>query len=300
MTTSFENKKELRFIITLGTGKFGSSSNNQIRLEGYRATVEIDKAGGMMMGTLRAQIYGVQQSDMNSITTLQWKPRSLIPNTVEVYAIDGAQETLVFTGNIVNAWGNYQSMPDVFLQIQAQSAYFAQLTPVAPRSYKGQIDVATIMKGIVDDMNRQLPSDSTKWAFENNGVQVQLSDMYLANTGLEQAKTLARAAGIDLYVDDNILAITPPNVPRGGLVPEISAQTGLVGYPTFDGVGVNFQSIFNPSIAFGGSFKLVTDIKQAAGQWIVTSVAHRLESEKPGGAWFTTVRGNANGLAISK
>ena len=289
--SSFENKKELRFIITLGTGKFGSSSNNQIRLEGYRATVEIDKAGGMMMGTLRAQIYGVQQTDMNSITTLQWKPRSLIPNTVEVYAIDGAQETLVFTGNIVNAWGNYQSMPDVFLQIQAQSAYFAQLTPVAPRSYKGQIDVASIMQQIARTMG---------FTFENNGVQVQLSDMYLANTGLEQAKTLARAAGIDLYVDDNILAITPPNVPRGGLIPEISSQTGLVGYPTFDGVGVNFQTLFNPSIAFGGSIKLVTDIKQAAGQWIVTSVAHRLESEKPGGAWFSTVRGNVNGLAISK
>ena len=243
------------------------------------------------MGTLRAQIYGVQQTDMNSITTLQWKPRSLIPNTVEVYAIDGAQETLVFTGNIVNAWGNYQSMPDVFLQIQAQSAYFAQLTPVAPRSYKGQIDVASIMQQIARTMG---------FTFENNGVQVQLSDMYLANTGLEQAKTLARAAGIDLYVDDNILAITPPNVPRGGLIPEISSQTGLVGYPTFDGVGVNFQTLFNPSIAFGGSIKLVTDIKQAAGQWIVTSVAHRLESEKPGGAWFSTVRGNVNGLAISK
>jgi hypothetical protein len=291
MTNSFANKKELRFIITLGTGKFGSSSNNQIRLEGYRATIEIDKAGGMMMGTLRAQIYGVQQSDMNAVTTLQWKPRSLIPNTVEVYAIDGAQETLVFTGNIVNAWGNYQSMPDVFLQIQAQSAYFAQLTPVAPRSYKGQIDVASIMGQIARTMG---------FTFENNGVQVQLSDMYLANTGLEQAKTLARAAGIDLYVDDNVLAITPPNVPRGGLVPEISSQTGLVGYPTFDGVGVNFQTLFNPSIAFGGAIRLVTDIKQAAGQWIVTSVAHRLESEKPGAAWFSTVRGNANGLAISK
>jgi hypothetical protein len=182
-------------------------------------------------------------------------------------------------------------MPDVFLQIQAQSAYFAQLTPVAPRSYKGQIDVASIMQQIARAMG---------FTFENNGVQVQLSDMYLANTGLEQAKTLARAAGIDLYVDDNILAITPPNVPRGGLVPEISAQTGLVGYPTFDGVGVNFQTAFNPSIAFGGAIKLVTSIKQAAGQWIVTSVAYRLESEKPGGAWFTTVRGNANGLAISK
>ena len=40
MTNSFENKKELRFIITLGTGKFGSSSNNQIRLEGYRARAD--------------------------------------------------------------------------------------------------------------------------------------------------------------------------------------------------------------------------------------------------------------------
>jgi hypothetical protein len=289
--SSFENKKELRFVITLGTGKFGSSSNNQIRLEGFRATVDIDKAGGMMMGTLRAQIYGVKQSDMNSITTLQWKPRSLIPNTVEVYAIDGAQETLVFTGNIVNAWGNYQGMPEVFLQIQAQSAYFAQLTPVAPRSYKGQIDVASIMAQIARTMG---------FTFENNGVNVQLSDMYLANTGLEQAKTLARAAGIDLYVDDGILAITPPNTPRKGLIPEISKETGLLGYPTFDGVGVNFQILFNPSVVFGGSIKLVTDIVQAAGQWVVTSVAHRLEAEKPGGAWFSTIRGNASGLALSK
>jgi opacity protein-like surface antigen len=291
MSGSFENKKELRFIITLGTGKFGSSSNNQIQLEGFRSTVVIDKAGGMMMGTLRAQIYGVKQSDMNSITTLQWKPRSLIPNTVEVYAIDGAQETLVFTGNIVNAWGNYQGMPEVFLQIQAQSAYFAQLTPVAPRSYKGQIDVASIMAQIARTMG---------FTFENNGVNVQLSDMYLANTGLEQAKTLSRAAGIDLYVDDGILAITPPNTPRKGLIPEISKETGLIGYPTFDGSGINFQILFNPSVVFGGAIKLKTDIVQAAGQWVVTSVGYNLESEKPGGAWFATVRGNPNGLALSK
>ncbi len=44
MTNSFENKKELRFIITLGTGKFGSSNNNQITLEGYRATVDFTTA----------------------------------------------------------------------------------------------------------------------------------------------------------------------------------------------------------------------------------------------------------------
>jgi hypothetical protein len=285
------NKKELRFIITLGTGTFGSSSNNQITLEGFRATVDIDKAGGMMMGTLRAQIYGVRQSDMNSVTTLQWRPKALIQNTVEVYAIDGAQQTLIFQGNIVNAWGDYQSMPDVFLMIQAQAAYFNQLQPVPPSSFKGSVDVATVMAQLAGSMGL---------TFENNGVSVQLSNPYLPNTALEQAKALAIAAGIDIYLDSKVLAITPANTPRGTLIPEVSAATGLQGYPTFDGVGVNFKTLFNPSITFGGSVKLVTSITQAAGQWIVTSIAYRLESEKPGGVWYAMVRGNANGLAVSR
>ena len=286
---SFDNKKELKFVITLGTGTFGSSSNNQITLQGYRAIVNIDKAGGMMMGTLRAQIYGVSQSDMNSCVTLQWKPRSFIPNTVQVFAIDGQTQTLIFSGNIVNAWGNYDAMPDVFLMIQAQAAYLAQITSVKPRSYDGSIDVATVIAQIANQIG---------FNFEHNGVNTPLSNQYLGNTALEQAKTLAKAAGIDLYVDDGVLAITLPNMPRNKPIPLISAQTGMKGYPTFDGIGVNLEIFFNPSVIFGGSIKIQTDIPQAAGVWIVTSVSHRLESEKPGGAWFSRIRGNKSGLAI--
>ena len=289
--TSFSNKKQLRFVITLGTGKFGSSNNDTVTLQGFRAVADIDKAGGMMMGTLKAKIYGVKQADMNSITTLQWKPQTWIPNTVEAYAIDGTAETLIFAGNIVNAWADYQGMPDVFLHIQAQAAFFNALKAIPPRSFKGTIDVPTVMAQIAGDLG---------YTFENNGVTTQLTDLYLPNTGLEQAKDLARAAGCDLYLDDKVLAITPPNVPRKALIPLVSPASGLVGYPTFDGVGVNFQAVFNPGVTFGGSIKLETDVQQAAGEWIVTSVAHRLESEKPGGAWFSNIRGNANGLAVTR
>ncbi len=286
---SFENKKALRFVITLGTGKFGSSDNDTITLQGFRATADIDKAGGMMMGTLRAKIYGVKQADMNSVTTLMWKPGTRIANTVEVYAIDGDVETLVFAGNIVNAWGDYQNMPDVYLHIQAQACYFNGLQAVQPLSIKGGVDVAVVMARIAKDMGL---------VFENNNVSVMLTDVYVANTLKEQALELARAANFSLYIDDKILAITNKYAPRKGLIPEISPASGLVGYPTFDGVGVNFQTLFNPAVTFGGSIKLVTDLPQAAGEWIVTSVAHRLESEKPGGAWFSTIRGNQSGLAI--
>lgn len=290
---SFDNPKELRFVITLGAGAtFRSTTNNQITLEGFRASVTIDKGGGQMMGTLRAQVYGVSQSDMNSVTTLLWQPIATAPsqqitNQVQVYAIDGAQETLVFSGWIVQAWGNYQSMPDVFLEIQANSATKGMLTPVAPRSFKGQIDVASVMSTIATSMG---------FTFENNGVTVTLASMYLCNTGMEQIKSLAQAANIWWVLDNTTLAIMPRNSPRGGLIPDISPQSGLVGYPTFDGVGVNFQTLFNPAIKFMGAFKLTTSIIRANSKWIATSVNHRLESEKPGGAWFSTIRGNALGI----
>jgi hypothetical protein len=284
---SFSNQKTLKFVVNLGIGTFGSSSNNQITLEGFRATVDIDKGGGQVMGTLRAQIYGVSQSDMNSVTTLLWHPEQQITNQVQVYAIDGAQQTLVFSGWIVQAWGNYQAMPDVFLEIQANSAQQAQLAPTPPTSFQGQGDVATMMQ--------QLATKSG-FTFENNGVSVQLSNPYLPNTGMEQIKALVDAAGIWFCLDNTTLAIMPKNTPRAGLIPEISPQSGLRGYPTFDGVGVNFETEFNPAIKFLGSIQLVTSVTRAAGQWIVTGVRHRLESVKPGGAWFSTIKGNYSGI----
>lgn len=288
---SFANKKAIKTVITLGgTGTFASTSNNQITLQGFRSVIDIDKGGGQMAGTLRAAIYGVAQSDMNSITTLMWGPRQVKPNTIEVYAIDGAQETLVFQGNIVQAWGNYQSQPDVFLQIQAQSGYFEQLIPAAPNSFKGTIDGAVLMGQIVKKMG---------FVFENNGVNFPLSNPYLSNTLLEQVKSLARMMNCDLYIDNNVIAITPSTQPRNTAILEVSPQSGLNGYPTFDGVGVNFQMYFNPGLVFGGAINVVSSIPRASGKWVVASVSHKLESEKPGGVWLSTVRGNLSGLAIT-
>lgn len=288
---SFSNKKALRFVITLGTGTFGSKGYNQITISGLRASIVIDKAGGVQSSTLRAKIWGVRESDMRAITTLQWKPLQSIKNTVEVIAIDGDAETLVFAGNIVNAWGDYQSIPDVFLHIQAQSAYYSQIQPVSPTSYQGAIDAAEALRRLAEDMGL---------TFENNGATAMLNDIYVANTLTEQAKEIAKAANFALYIDDKTLAITPLYGARGGIIPEISAQSGLVGYPTFDGIGVAFVCLFNPAITFGGRVKLVTDVEQASGVWNVASVSLALDCEKPGGKWFMNVRGILGDFAIVK
>jgi hypothetical protein len=299
--SSFQNIKSLRFIITLGqTGAtfYSSSSANQITLEGFRATCDIAKAGGFQMTTMSAQIYGVSQSHMNSLTSLQWQLGTIKRNQIQVYAINGQQETLIFVGNVGNSWANYAGMPEVFLEIQAFAAFINQITPVPPTSYQGPtVDVGTIMGSLAQSMG---------YVFENNLLQpITLPKVYLAGALWDQAQTLARMAKCDLYLDDNVLAITTSGNPRGGVqVPQISAASGMIGYPTFGsdtrGPTIVVQTLFNPSIRFGGQIELVTSIQpaitnnlqpaqRANGFWIVNSIGHHLQSQTPGGAWFSRV-----------
>lgn len=289
--SSFGNKKRLKFIISLGSTSF-VSGGDQIELSDFRAIVDVDKAAGMTMGSLRAKIYGIKESAMHTITTIalqaaKYSEIKWVPNTITVIAIDGEIETVVFQGNIVNAWADYQSMPDVFLHIQAQSAMFSRLQPIAPKSYKGSIDVALIMQQLAKEMGLK---------FENNGVSVQLQDVYLDNTALVQAQDLAKMAAINLIIDDDILAICPINGSRKtDTIPVFNAQSGMIGYPTVDAAGVTVNALFNPAVRFMKQFKVESDQPRANGTWVATSVSLRLESERPGGAWFMNIRGNFEG-----
>lgn len=276
---SLANKKQLRFEITLGDGTFGNADT--IILKGYRASASITLAGGQYYGTLRAQIYGMKQSDMDAITSYSIRVGLFKPNIVRVYAIDGPRETMVFVGNIITAWADYQSMPDVYLDMQAQAANSELLKSVPPRSFKGAVDVAGAMEQIAASM---------QWGFKNWGVDTVLQGVYLPNTGMAQAQKLADDAGINLWTDNRTLTIAPKGVARGDVVPLISAKTGMVGYPTYDGVTVICRTLFNPSIQQGGLVQIESDVQRATGRWVVLSMDVALESERPGGQWFTVFR----------
>jgi hypothetical protein len=327
LPSSFSNLKDLQFVITLGTGTFGSSNANTITIQGFRASVDIDKGGGQMFAHLKAQIYGVSQSDMNAITVLQFQTLSqdYIPNTITVSAIDGPENppTVLFTGNIINAWGNYQAQPEVFLQIDAQTALLNRLTPIPPTSYPDSVDVVTAMSQLVTAMNNS--GATPKLTFENDlTTSIQLPATYLWGTAIDQAKQLAEASGIWWGIDNNILWIANPGGSRNNVtasagsttsnsvdfgltanpqssaaaaIPLISPDTDLKGYPSFDAQGyLNFEVKFNPAITFLGQIQVQSSIPKANGKWIVVGVAHKLESQKVGGAWFSTIRANASGL----
>jgi hypothetical protein len=190
---------------------------------------------------------------------------------------------VVFSGTIDQAWGEFQGIPEVPLNVMGVSGLSALVKPVGALSFVGPADVADIMESL---------SVTMELSFENNGVTAQLSNPYFPGTALMQVRECARAADINFAIDRGTLAIWPKKGARGGDIPLISPiENDMVGYPTFSSNGLGITTLFNPNVKAGGHIQVQSSLKVACGTWYVPAVTHELESETPGGAWFTQMIG---------
>lgn len=305
--TSFTSKN-IDVTITLGTGSFGQTGKNTVKLSGLRVLASIAKGGFPSMDRASIQIYGVQPSVMNAISTLG-VPLAMVRqnNTVLVEAGDTVNGmSVVYGGHILNAWQDFSAAPDTLLNIIGNTGQYEAIAPTPAISFPGQADVATIMSGI---------ATRAGWAFENSGVTVKLPPTYLEGTALDQAQNVARHANINMYLDSgtatNTLAIWPKTGTRGGQIPLISDFSGLIGYPTFQSGGMSFRCLYNPNIRVGGQIKMQSSVGGAGvvsgatppdanltggpnGFWMVgipggAPLSYDLSSQVEGGPWFCDV-----------
>ena len=286
--TSFVRRR-IDLTFALGEGTFGETGARQVSLYGLRVSATIEKAGGTSMGQAHLRVYGLQSSTMNSLNTLGLSLSAVRKDTVAIKAGDDVSGgSLVFQGTIYQAWSDYEQ-PNVCLEVQASAGLFEAVRPVPPNSFNGMVDVATIMAGLATEMGL---------TFENSGVSVMLSYPYFPGTAWDQAQSAARAANINMAVDNSTLAIWPKEGSRGGLIPLVSPATGLVGYPKFNPSGVVFRTLFNPSIGFGQTVELQSSLTPACGKWVVRTLTYLLESETSGGSWFMDVLASRPGETI--
>lgn len=273
-------QRKIALTFQLGQGTFGATGYDTVKLpDGLRVSATISKAGGPAMVNCQLRIFGMDLKLMNQLTILQKALTQVRRNTVTVEAGDDQNGmAVVFTGLIQEAWADMQSSPEASFFVDAHLGLFEAMKPVAPISFKGSVDVALAMNGIAQKMGA---------SFENSGVSVQLSNPYLPGTLWDQAKALAQAAGINMIFDQGVLAIWPRGSARKGAAVLLNKDTGLVGYPSFTSQGVVVTSEFNPSISFGGTIKVESVLTPANGSWTPFNIQHELESQTPGGKWFT-------------
>ena len=287
MVTSF-TKRSLRITLSLTSQVFGNGSNT-IVLEGYRTIVHVQSAGAPSWSTAKIQVFGMAQSDMTSLTRLSWDPRGIQPNAILIEADSGNGWQTVFSGSMQEAGPDYSNMPDVAFLAVCQAVYADTLNPAVPSSYPKGTPVATVVSALAFAMGRN---------FQNNGVTATLPAAYLTGSYPQQIRDVCFHGNVNFYDEHDTISIAPYGVPRQGTAVVISSQTGLIGYPTLDNTGIQFGCIYNPQILNGSTIVMQGDVPIANGQWWITSMDHTLESEKPGGAWFSYLRCAKYGQAI--
>lgn len=278
-------KRHLTFRFQLGQGSFGNTGSSAVEVSGLRASVAIVKAGGVSQSKIDAKIYGLPPSVMNQLTILGKPLVDGRNNRVTILAGDDKTGmAAVFEGTIAEAWVDARNAPQVGFIVSAFDGLLTALKPSQPVSFDGTVDAATIVAQI---------AQTEGLSFTNEGVQVQISNPYLYGTALSQLQDIARAGNFNCQIvtENGVtrVVIWPAGKARGGQVPLISAETGLVGFPMRTENGIELQTLFNPGITFGGQIRVRSVLTPANGDWTVFRVAHDLESETPGGKWFTTL-----------
>lgn len=274
-------KRRIDVTISLGQGTFGDEVGPDVTLTGLRAKATVVTYNGDAQGQLQLRIYGLPLALVNQLTTIGPVMAERRNNRILVAAgIDGGPMSTVFQGTIDSAYGEFQGAPDVVFNVTALAAAVQAVKPVNAVSYRGPTDVATIMQSLAATMG---------FAFENNGVNVQLSSPYFSGTAYQQAKTCAQAANIYFTIDRGTLAIWPKTSFRASDAIPVQPAFGAVSYPVFSGNGIVVTTEFNPDFQLGGRVDVTSELTVANGIWNIYSVVHDLESESPGGPWFSQV-----------
>lgn len=262
-------------------------ANNTLVFDGLRTSCQIGYGNGNVMPTARIRIYGLRLENMAKLLRVQWNTAQALQNVIQVEAGDARQMSIVFAGNITFAKPDFAAAPNVALVIESSTGVYHQLAAVPPRSFAGEVDVAQAIGALAQDMG---------FLFENNGVSTTVSNPYMPQTAMQQVRELAADGGAALYIEQNTIAIAPRGQPRRTHTPVIRPQSGLIGYPVPDLIGVRFSCLFQPALRFGGRVEIADSlIAQCNGKWRIFGMDLLLESQTPAGKWQADIRASRIG-----
>ena len=293
-------QRQIRLTFLLGNSTFGDTGSNTVTVSGHRVQCHIEKVIGPGTGQAQIRVFGMRPSDMAQLSALT--QAAMVSQNDQVIVEAGDSDSglsVVFQGGIIVGQQCLNTQPETSLFIIANAGASANVQVTLPVSYPGSADVATILSGI---------ASVAGWAFENNGVSMQVQTQYLAGSPMDQLHKVAECGrGRFFYtIDDGVavdangqsykkqtLAIWPAGGARGGSIPLISPDTTMVGYPNYSNslAGIEVQSVFNPQLTVGGQVRVEVGadcpLKNATGTWGTYQIVHDIESETPGGQWFT-------------
>jgi hypothetical protein len=266
---------------------FSGAGKPTIKLTNHRTSARITVGGGAGLGAAQVSIYGMKLDLMNELATFA---RVIHPQYDWKLIIEAGDEingmNQVFEGAITQAWGDFQSQPEVPFQVVSQAGISQAVMRTGTQdysSYEGDADVPTMLAKLAKTMGLK---------FENGGVNAKLPTSYYYGSPLIQAKQIVNDANISMVIENGTLAIWPIDKPRPGAAADvnyISPQTGMVSYPTFTAYGLMVKTEFRKPIKYGTEITVQSDLKKASSRWSVRLQDYDLQALTPNGHWFLSL-----------
>jgi hypothetical protein len=278
--------RRLEFTFELGTGEFGETGTNQILISGLRAIVHIDLANTPHPSAAYVRIFGLTLEHMNQLSRagLSYKARTDRVRITAGDSITGMQA--VFFGEIIDAYPDMRVQPQVSFYIYAIPTYVAQLKPVAPTSFPGSVKSIDAITALAKKAGLTV---------EDRGVHGVLASPYFQGSAWDQVVAAVRAADCFSAVDsvDNKLIVWPKDgsasAPSNEV--EVSPETGMIGYPTFQALNVIVKRLYdNKTIKMSDVVRVKSQLAAANGRFTVIRIDYDLSSEMPDGPWEMTMR----------
>jgi hypothetical protein len=275
----------------------GNPQQQTYTFQPHRMQIQV-RNGSKQFGNTRVAIYGVPLATMNQIARLQLEPLTpVINDTLQINVLDDSGAFVPFFQGVI-MWSavNASRMPHVALEIEAASGGALTLVSASPYATPGGVTLKDALTAIVAPAGFVVD-------YADSAPVYQLAQTRVTGAPLDQVGALMRQYP-DLTWQPILqrLQVRSVNAPISADTIDISAETGLMGYPTYSTSGLQFATLFNPKLTPGAALNVQTEFDFVNRTlWVATVLSHTLEPNTPGGQWTTQIvaasfgaKGNGN------
>lgn len=275
------SKKDIRVTFQLGADNFNNANNTKI-ISGLACSFNIEQVAAPDFCKVQGKIYNMNIDDIAKLTTLSFEPLAVDKrNIIKIETTENNIDfTTVFVGEIENAFGDFNTAPDIALIVNAMSGTYAMKLPASPISSKSTTQVKDLFNKLAMQAGYKLETDIT----------ASVNNIYLQGSVMQQIYSLARAIGAKVIIDNDILRVMKKDESLKNGTVLINASSGLIGYPTFSNQGIVLSCEYNPRIKQQGLIQVESIVPKATGTWRVIKLNHIIAANIPAdGDWKTQI-----------
>lgn len=274
-------QRSLRFEFFNEIQAFDKEGNNKIVLSNVKAMFKVGAYGNQTGVQAEMTIYGLSLELLAALSSkgigIWTAEKERIKLTVH------ANDTLMFIGYIYSSYANMNAAPDAPLIINASGGLDLQTESAPPFSRPGAVALTDVIKAICEPYQYRVNTVGI------DGVTV--SNIHLVGSPLEQVRYACNQADLAMSVTGDLVTVWPRGRAVDDVVPLVSPEFGLIGYPVFTQSGITFQTEFSTLLAQGRFIQLQTSLPHASGKYMLYIVEHYLSSWIEGGPWHTISQG---------